>query len=161
MSEKMFSIKAAIAAFFTAASAFLGWQGVLFFVWVAAMGLDYLSGTAAAWLNGNWSSAVAREGLKHKGGMILVVAVAGLADITFYIICAFLPVDMTWPVLVAPLVMAWYILTELGSVLENAVKMGAPLPAWLGKLLKAGLKVIDSKVDPQEDASQADEDSEE
>lgn len=143
MSEKLFSIKAAIAAFFTAASAFLGWQGVMFFVWVAAMGLDYLSGSAAAWLSGKWDSAVAREGLKHKGGMILVVAVAALADITFYIICAFLPVDMTWPVLVAPLVMAWYILTELGSILENAVKMGAPLPGWLMKLLKVGLAAID------------------
>ena len=155
MSDKLFSIKAAIAAFFTAASAFLGWQGVMFFIWLAAMALDYLSGSAAAWLSGQWSSKVAREGLKHKGGMILVVAVAGLADITFYIICAFLPVDMTWPVLVAPLVMGWYILTELGSILENAVKMGAPLPGWLMKLLKMGLAAIDHGMGEQvEDAEE-------
>ena len=161
MNDNLTAIKAAIAAFFTAASAFLGWQGVLFFVWVAAMLLDYFSGTVAACVGGEWSSAVAREGLKHKGGMILVVAVAGLADITLSVVCDHLPVDMVWPVLVLPLVLAWYILTELGSILENAVKMGAPIPAWLAKLLKAGLKAIDSKVDPQEDASQADEDSEE
>lgn len=158
MSDKLFTIKAAIAAFFTAAGAFLGWQGVMFFVWVAAMGLDYLSGSAAAWLSGEWSSKVAREGLKHKGGMILVVAVAALADITFYIICAFLPVDMTWPVLVSPLVLAWYILTELGSILENAVKMGAPLPGWLTKLLQVGLKAIDhgmgEQVDKQEEKNE-------
>ena len=161
MNDNLIAIKAAIAAFFTAASAFLGWQGVLFFVWVAAMLLDYISGSVAACMDGEWSSAVAREGLKHKGGMILVVAVAGLADITLSVVCAHLPVEMTWPVLVLPLVLAWYILTELGSILENAVKMGAPIPAWLGKLLKAGLKAIDSKVEPQEDASQAEEDSEE
>ena len=160
MSEKMFSIKAAIAAFFTAASAFLGWQGVMFFVWVVAMLLDYISGSVAACMNGEWSSAVARDGLKHKGGMILVVVVAALADITLSIVCEQLPVEMVWPVLVLPLVLAWYILTELGSILENAVKMGAPIPAWLGKLLKAGLKAINSKVEPQEDASQTDNDSE-
>ena len=148
MNDNLTAIKAAIAAFFTAASAFLGWQGVMFFVWVAAMLLDYLSGSIAACMDGEWSSKVAREGLKHKGGMILVVAVAGLADITLSVVCDHLPVDMVWPVLVLPLVLAWYILTELGSILENAVKMGAPIPSWLGKLLQAGLKAIDSKADP-------------
>lgn len=151
MNENLTAIKAAIAAFFTAMGAFLGWQGVMFFIWIIAMALDYLSGSLAAWLRGEWSSAVARDGLKHKGGMIFVVAVAGLADITLYIVCGHLPVDMTWPVLVLPLVLAWYILTELGSILENAVKMGAPIPEWLMKLLTVGLKVIDKKVDGQVD----------
>lgn len=151
MSERLTAIKAAIAAFFTAASAFLGWQGVMIIVWIVAMGLDYLSGSIAACMAGQWSSAVARDGLKHKGGMILVVAVAGLADITLSIVCDHLPVEMTWPVLVLPLVVAWYILTELGSILENAAKMGAPLPGWLTKLLKVGLKAIDHKVDTEEE----------
>jgi phage-related holin len=57
---------------------------------------------------------------------------------------------MVWPVLVLPLVLAWYILTELGSILENASKMGAPLPSWLMKLLKVGLKAIDNKADTQD-----------
>ena len=157
MNDNLTAIKAAIAAFFTAASAFLGWQGVLFFVWVAAMLLDYISGSVAACMDGEWSSAVAREGLKHKGGMILVVAVAGLADITLSVVCDHLPVEMVWPVLVLPLVLAWYILTELGSILENAMKMGAPIPAWLGKLLKAGLKAIDSKADPETDEENSEE----
>lgn len=147
MNERLTAIKATIAAFFTALGAFLGWQGVMILIWIGAMALDYLSGSLAAWLSGEWSSTVAREGLKHKGGMILVVAVAALADITLTIICAHLPVEMVWPVLVLPLVLAWYILTELGSILENAVKMGAPIPAWLMKLLTVGLKAIDKKAD--------------
>lgn len=147
MDERLTAIKAAIAAFFTALSAFLGWQGVMVVIWIAAMALDYLSGTLAAWLSGEWSSAVARDGLKHKGGMILVVVVAALADITLTIICGHLPVEMSWPVLVLPLVLAWYILTELGSILENAVKMGAPIPQWLMKLLTVGLKAINQKAD--------------
>ena len=145
MDEKLTSIKVAIAAFFTALGSFLGWQGIMVVLWVAAMAIDYISGSLAAWLAGEWSSATAREGIKHKAGMILVVVVAGLADITLGIICGHLPVEMTWPVLVLPLVLAWYILTELGSILENAVKMGAPIPEWLMKILKVGLKAIDSK----------------
>ena len=153
MNEKLTAIKLAIAAFFTALGAFLGWQGVMILVWIGAMALDYLSGSLAAWLSGEWSSAVARNGLKHKGGMILVVLVAALADITLTIVCNHLPVNMTWPVLVLPLVLAWYILTELGSILENAVKMGAPIPNWLMKLLTVGLKAIDKNVDANVDAA--------
>ena len=145
MNEKIAAVKTAIAAFFTALGAFLGWQGIMEVLWLVAMGLDYLSGTVAAWLSGEWSSAVARDGLKHKGGRILVVLVAGMADIALVIICDYLPLDMTWPVLVLPLVLAWYILTELGSILENAVKMGAPIPEWLMKMLMIGLKIINSK----------------
>lgn len=159
MNDNLTAIKAAIAAFFTAASAFLGWQGVLFFVWVVAMLLDYISGSAAACMNGEWSSAVARDGLKHKGGMILVVVVAALADITLSIVCEHLPVEMVWPVLVLPLVLAWYILTELGSILENASKMGAPLPSWLMKLLKVGLKAIDNKAGDQSVNEEVDEEN--
>ena len=160
MNERLTAIKAAVAAFFTALSAFLGWQGVMVLIWIAAMAIDYISGTLAAWLAGEWSSAVARDGLKHKGGMILVVCVAALADITLTIVCSHLPVDMTWPVLVLPLVVAWYILTELGSILENAVKMGAPIPKWLMKLLTIGLKVIDKKADAQLDDTTEATDSE-
>lgn len=147
MNEKLTAIKTAIAVFFTTLSAFLGWQGVMVLIWIGAMAIDYISGSLAAWLSGEWSSAVAREGLKHKAGMFLVVIVAALTDITLVIICDHLPLDMAWPVLVLPLVLAWYILTELGSVLENAVKMGAPLPRWLMNLLTAGLKIIDRKGD--------------
>ena len=160
MNDKLVTIKAAIAAFFTAAGAFLGWQGVMAVIWVAVMILDYLSGSLAAWLSGEWSSAVAREGLKHKAGMLMVVVVACITDLTLAIICDHLPVQVEWPVLVFPMVLAWYILTELGSILENAVKMGAPMPKWLTNLLKAGLKIINNKGDeiPKEITGTADAD---
>ena len=147
MSENLTRIKMAAAAFFTALSAFLGWQGVLFVLWAAVMAIDYASGTLAAWLTGEWSSAVARDGARHKLGMLFVVIVAGITDLTLATVCAYLPIGFDWPVLVLPLVFAWYILTELGSILENAVKMGAPIPDWLMKLLCAGLKVINAQGD--------------
>lgn len=144
MNEKLTAAKAAAAAVLTAAGAVLGWKGVMALAWVGVMALDYLSGTLAACREGQWSSAVARQGLWHKGGMILVVAVAGIADAVMTVFAAQLSMGMDWPGLVLPLVLAWYILTELGSILENAVKMGASVPKWLVKILKAGVSLTDA-----------------
>lgn len=142
MNDKLVAIKAAIAAVFTALGAFLGWQGILMIVWVAVMALDYLTGTLAACKASEWSSSVAREGLWHKGGMIAVVVVAMIADWVMVIIAEYIPIGIHWPGIVLPLVLAWYIITELGSILENAVKMGANVPGWLVKLMKAGASLV-------------------
>lgn len=136
-------LKFGIAAFFTAVSALLGWQGIMALVWVIAMAIDYITGTAAAFKAGQWSSAIARQGLWHKGSMIVVVIVAAIADGVMAIICDHIPIGIAWTSIVLPLVLAWYIVTELGSILENAVKMGASVPQWLIHLLKIGLKAID------------------
>ena len=138
-------VKIGIAAFFTAVSALLGWQGVMALVWVIVMLIDYITGTAAACKAGEWSSSVARQGLWHKGGMIVVVIVAFIADCVMAIICEHIPIGIEWTSIVLPLVLAWYIVTELGSILENAVKMGATVPEWLLKLLKASMKAIDAE----------------
>lgn len=144
MNENMLAAKAAIAAFFTALGAFLGWKGIMALVWVVVMALDYISGTAAAMKAGEWCSAKAREGLWHKGGMIIVVVVAAIADGVMSVICENLHLGFAWPTIILPLVLAWYIITELGSILENAIKLGANVPGWLVKLMKAGLKAVES-----------------
>ena len=143
MEDKLMGVKAAFAAVCSGLASFLGWQGVMALVWVAAMGLDYLSGSAAACKAGKWSSAEARTGLWHKGGMILVVCVAAISDAIMAVMCSHLPLQMDWPTLVLPLVLGWYILTELGSILENAVKLGAHVPGWLVKLLQAGKEAME------------------
>ena len=154
MEKNLLAIKASMAAFFTALGAFLGWKGVLGVLWVIAMGADYLSGTVAAWMAGEWSSKVARDGALHKLGMLFVVIVAGLGDITISVVCEYLPIGFAWPVLIVPLVWVWYILTELGSILENAVKMGAPIPEWLTDILAAGLKIVNARADEQYDITE-------
>ena len=116
-------------------------------VWVGVMALDHLSGTQAACQKGQWSSAAARQGLWHKGGMILVVTVAAIADVVMLMMVRFLPLGMEWPGLLLPLVLAWYIITELGSVLENAVKMGANVPVFLIRLLKSGIELTEQAAD--------------
>lgn len=144
MNENLVTLKTAMVAGCTALGAFLGWKGVMLLAWAAVMALDYLSGTLAACRDGQWSSAVARQGLWHKGGMILVVTVAATADAVMVMIVEYVPIGLQWPGILLPLVLAWYILTELGSILENAVKMGAKVPAWLVQLLKASVELTDA-----------------
>lgn len=143
MKEKMTAAKGAVTALMTALAAFLGWKGILAALWVAAMALDYISGTAAACKDGDWASAKAREGLWHKGGMLLVVLVAAMTDVAVAMAAVNLGIAGGWAGLVLPLVLAWYIITELGSVLENAVKMGAKVPGWLIRLLRAGRQALE------------------
>lgn len=153
MENKMMEIKLAVAAFFSAVATFLGWQGIMAVVWVCVMLIDYISGTCAALKAGDWCSKTAREGLWHKGGMIVVVVVAALADMILGIICQHLPINFQWTSIIMPLVLAWYIITEMGSIIENAVKMGAVVPQWLVKLLRASLKHIDAvgeRLEPEE-----------
>lgn len=145
MNETMVTAKTAIVACFTAIGAFLGWKGIMALVWVILMLLDYISGTLAARKDGSWKSAIARDGLWHKGGMILVVLVALIADAIMAVALPHIPVlNIAWPEVLFPLVLAWYIITELGSILENAIKLGANVPDWLVKILDASLKVVDT-----------------
>ena len=144
MNENMLTIKTAIVAGCTALGAFLGWKGVMLLGWVLVMALDYLSGTMAACKKGEWCSATAREGLWHKGGMIAVVIVAAIADWIMVLVAQHIPIGIEWPGIIMPLVLAWYIVTELGSILENAVKMGADVPGWLVKLLKSSANIVES-----------------
>lgn len=128
-----------MAAAAGAFSAAFGWLGWLVVVWVVCMVLDWISGSAAAAAKGNWSSAVARAGIWHKGGMILVVAVAAVTDRVLGLAVNHLPgLELDYTVLILPMILVWYIFTELGSIAENATDMGAPVPGWLTKLLAAG-----------------------
>ena len=138
--------KAAVAAVLGCLTALWGWFGWLVVAWVLLMLSDWLIGSAAAAKDGRWSSAKMREGAWHKGGMILVVTVAAIADYMIAVIWPTLPIGVSfpWPGVIFPLVLAWYIITEMGSILENAIKMGANVPDWLAKMLKIGLTAVDN-----------------
>lgn len=138
MEEKLTAWKAGATALVSALTAFLGWKGIAALAWVAAMALDYISGSAAACKEGKWSSKVAREGLWHKMGMMLAVVAAAIADGVLTVLCRQLPaMGIAWPGMVLPVVLVWYLLTELGSILENALRLGAKVPGWLANLLQA------------------------
>ena len=146
MEEYIKSLKAAIAGAVGLLTGLWGWLGWLVVGWIGCMILDYLTGSAAAGKAGNWTSSQAREGIWHKAGMIVVVIVAAGADLLIGIVLEYLPIiqlPVQYPGLLCPVVLVWYIITELGSMAENAVAMGAPVPGWLVKLLAAGRDAVD------------------
>ena len=150
MEQHINTWKAAISAALGLLTGLWGWLGWLVVGWAALMALDYISGSAAAAKAGEWSSKVAREGIWHKAGMIVVVLVAAGADLLLELVLEQLPIvalPVTFGGLLCPLVLVWYCITELGSIAENAVSMGAPCPKWLRKLLEAGKNAVDQAGD--------------
>ena len=127
--DKATEIKAALAAVIAFFTALWGWLGWAVLIWVFCFLLDYLSGTAAARKAGEWSSDIAREGVWHKLGEIFAVLVAALCDIALRVILEGSGLDLGIQIgpMVTPVVLLWYIITELGSIAENAEKMGAPV----------------------------------
>lgn len=108
--------------------------------WTAflAMLLDYATGSAAALRAGTWSSRAAREGLWHKAGSVAGVLVAALLDFALRVLLGSVPgLGIDYDVLLCPLVTAWYLLTELGSIAENAGALGAPMPQFLMRAIAA------------------------
>jgi len=147
MEKAINQMKAAVAAALGVLTGLWGWLGWLAVGWIVSMALDYLTGSMAAAKVGQWSSAKAREGIWHKCGMIVVVLVAAGADLLICLVLENLPLvalPFEYAGLVCPVVLVWYIVTELGSMAENAADMGAPVPPWLVKLLAAGKNAVDS-----------------
>ena len=150
MDKTINQMKVAVTAALGLLTGLWGWLGWLVVGWIVCMALDYLTGSMAAAKVGQWSSARAREGIWHKCGMIVVVVVAAGADLLIEIVLTNLPVlalPIQYPGLVCPVVLVWYIVTELGSMAENAAIMGAPVPKWLVKLLAASKGMVDQAGD--------------
>ncbi len=145
-------VKAVIAAACGAFTAAFGWLGL------AGGGLGCLHGAGLAlWQRGGrqqgrGASSVARDGIWHKAGMIVVVCVAALTDAVLSIAVSNLPgLGITYQSLILPVVLVWYIFTELGSIAENAAHMGADVPDGLLKLLAAGKKAAERQTKDDEE----------
>lgn len=140
--ETALEIKTFFAAIGAFGTALFGWVGWVVVIWLFALILDYITGSAAAAKAGEWSSKTAREGLWHKLGSIVAVLVAAMCDIALGVVidgigaeevADWLGGSMTFA---TPMVCIWYIITEAGSILENADKLGAKIPDFLRKRLE-------------------------
>lgn len=149
--EKITELKALASAAAAVVTGIFGWAVWPVLLWTVLMAVDYLTGTWAAKKAGEWSSTAAREGLWHKGGSIAIVFVSQMADLGMSVMFDHVPALSSLApegvTLLMPLVVAWYIVTELGSIAENAVRMGADVPAWLVKCLAKAKQQIDSAGD--------------
>ena len=83
------------------------------------------------------------KGGDHLGQLfhhaLVVVLVCALTDAVLAVAVANLPgLGLEVNGVVLPVVLVWYIFTELGSIAENAAAMGAPVPGWLVRILAQG-----------------------
>lgn len=135
--DKAKEIKALFTVGITFLTALWGWVGWAIGIMLACMLLDYITGTWAAKAHGEWSSAIARQGLWHKLGEIVALLVAALCDIAITVILhtAAAPLfgNLDYGNYITLIVAIWYVFTEVGSILENAKKLGANIPDWLIK----------------------------
>ena len=150
--DTILTVKAAIVGTLALLTSLWGWFGWMVLLWIGLMCADWVVGSRLAQSRGHWSSSAAREGARHKRGMILTVLVAGATDLVFYGMFALIPsisvpLAEKYTAILTPLVILWYILGELGSLAEHAVSMGADVPAWLVNMLEVGRKAIDTAGD--------------
>ena len=131
MYEYAAETKLCMTGLLAALTALWGWCGWLWVLWILCLVVDHLMGTVAACRRGEWSSGAARAGIWGKlGGMLVVLVTTALDFVVGQVIDSY-ALPFAYPMLLSPVVLAWYVLTEIGSILENAGRLGARLPRFL------------------------------
>ncbi len=157
--EKVHQFKLALAALTAALTALWGWFGWVVLALAVLMGLDFVSGSAIAMKEHAWSSEAARSGIWHKCGCVLAVLVSGLTDLLLGVLLEQLPVALPFrfSVFFCPLVVVWYILSEMGSLMEHAAGMGAPVPGFLRRALAVAMTAVNEAGEQMVDGGEAHE----
>jgi toxin secretion/phage lysis holin len=119
---------------------------------VLMMAIDYVSGMLAAKKEAvdhpddpayGWSNVVGFNGIMKKFGIICIIVVSMVLD---YIVATLaIQMHLTPPIttLFSLLVVSWFLLNEMLSIIENAGRMGADVPNWLAKYIA----VLKGKID--------------
>lgn len=164
MEKNYYFIQALITGAGAWFSARLGILFPLLVVLVICMVIDYLTGYAAsaceAIENPNdpqvgWNSKKGTLGIMKKFGYMFVIAVCIILDYIIKVAGTKLGFAMPVMAMFGMIAAVWYILNELLSIVENAGRMGAPVPAWLQKYISVLKGKIDSKMDEEETEEEA------
>lgn len=143
-------IRAAVVAFFTALSAFLGHLAIPIYVLLACNVVDYLTGLMAAPKRGEHpNSYKGLNGIAKKVCMLLLVGVGALIDILINYAAEYVSPGFMEPFIVAIVVALWLSFNEMISILENIRDIGVKLPPFLLKLVRLLKKKTEEVVDKE------------
>lgn len=150
------SVCMTIQIFATGVVAYLSHKlGVTFYLLgllLVLMVIDYVSGMAASAVEAidhpddkryGWSSKKGAKGIAKKVAYLCVIAVSMVIDYIVIRTSGVLGVALPNTML-SLLVSVWYLLNEALSIIENAGRIGAPVPNWLMKYIAALKDKIDS-----------------
>ena len=153
------TIQAVAAAIIAWLSARLGILMPVLCILLTAMVLDYITGMLASKREAmehpddpayGWSSRRGAEGIIKKVGYLCIIAAAMIVDYIILSVAAQAGIEIALKAFFGLLVAVWYILNELLSIIENAGRMGAPVPDWLAKYVAVLKNKIDAQADPDE-----------
>lgn len=159
MKTLYFTIQAVTAAGIAWLSARLGILLPVLCVLLTAMVLDYITGMLASKKEAlehpedpayGWSSRRGAEGIIKKVGYMCIIAAAMIVDYIILSVAVQAGIEVALKAFFGLLVAVWYILNELLSIIENAGRMGAPVPDWLAKYVAVLKNKIDAQADPDE-----------
>lgn len=105
-------------------------------VLAVVMIVDWFTGLAKAWVTSTLCSKVGAIGIIKKVGYLVIVGVGMVLDYLLREALHSVGVSVTVEYTVALIVIVWFIVNELISILENVAAIGAPVPAFILKLLK-------------------------
>ena len=151
------TIQAAATAVIAWLSARLGILLPVLCILLTAMVLDYITGMLASKREAlehpddpayGWSSRRGAEGIIKKVGYLCIIAAAMIVDYIILSVAAQAGIEIALKAFFGLLVAVWYILNELLSIIENAGRMGAPVPDWLAKYVAVLKNKIDAQADP-------------
>ena len=146
-----FGYKALAAALLAALSAYFRQLVGPLAVLLAVMALDYISGISAAWTLRRLDSRIGIRGILKKVGYLLVVAVGMALDYLIRLLGGGIGLPMEDNFFVGLVVILWLIINECISILENTAEMGAPVPPFVGKLLRRLKRTTENAPGPEED----------
>ena len=148
-------------------SAVIGWLaarlGLLFWplvILAIMMIVDYITGMLASKAEAiqhpsdpayGWSSRKGLLGILKKLGYVAIISVGVCLDQIILTGLAQMSVESPVRGLFGLIITVWLVLNEMLSVIENAGRMGANVPAWLAKYIAVLKGKIDEQYEPPED----------
>lgn len=138
-------IKAGIAAISAFVLAKFGALAPFFWIILGAMVLDYGTGMAAAWTTSTLNSRRGIVGIIKKVGYVVLIAVALMLDWAIRQAGGVFGFSIPEAGFIVLLVMAWLLINEVISILENLGEIGLDYPDWLLGLLKRLKQTVDKQ----------------
>lgn len=123
-------------------------------VMLAVMIVDYITGMVKAWYNSELCSRIGLKGIIKKVGYLVIVGVGMVVDYLIREALHSVGVAVTVEYTVALIVIIWFIINELISILENVADIGAPVPEFILKLVKRLKVSVEEKAEVVEESGE-------
>lgn len=156
--ETLLLTKAAVSSVSAYVINHLGLLWQVLILLTVMMVLDYGAGLAASMKEAledpdnpdkGWSSKKGKIGIFKKLGYIIAVSVAMAADFLIFRMAEQIGMMIPTGTFFGILTAVWFVLNELLSLIENAGRMGAPIPDFLRHVIATLKSSVERKGDSQ------------